>query len=146
MGVKQDFYERVRDDAGVIAAVGTDDNSVAKVYEDQAPQGVDRDYIVIRRISRPGHANFASADAISNPVFQVSVVASTAARRNTISEAVRDALDGFRGTMGSTNVRGVHLVNEADEAIGPGDATQSPDWLTDMDFEVWHVETVPTFS
>jgi hypothetical protein len=51
---------------------------------------------------------------------------------------VRLALDGYRGTMGTTDVRRIFYDSETDSIAVPDDGGSLPTYLRTISFRIWH--------
>lgn len=109
MILEEGIYAHLTDDAGVAALVGT------RIYPLQVPQDVTLPAVAYQRISGPrDHAHDGPTGLVRARV-QFSALGSTYLEAKTVTEALRAALDGFKGTMGTVEVQTVFLENERDE-------------------------------
>lgn len=109
-----------------------------RIYPRVAPQGAIAPYCVMTRISSPGHHHLTGPANFANPRIQFSVRASTPDVAASGAGALRGALDGFRGEMGSERVLWVALADERDTFEHRGDGSQDGLHRTDLDFVVTH--------
>lgn len=129
-------------DAGVSAIVG------ARIIANQANQDEALPHIVINRIGGEQFQNATAASGLAAPTFQITCWETEPGKNETLATAVREALDGFKGTMGSggntANVRTCWLgpsVDLNDEDTGRKFSAHG----VAMPFSIMHKETVPTF-
>lgn len=143
MTFKDDLYEHLSTDAGIIAEVST------RIFFGIAPTSTAFPYITLERIASPGHNHMLASSAIANPLFQFDCWALTSVKRETVSEAVREALDGLRGvkigTNDTTDIRRVFVDNQSDSTEDPREGTEDRIFRTRMDITIWYVRSVPTF-
>lgn len=112
----------LKNDAGVAAIVGT------RIYPDPAPQDAPRPLISYWRVSTQRIQSHDGAISIARPRIQVNSVGDTYLSAKTLANAVRTALDGYRGD-------GVHisfLDNDADER-----QLETSRHLVRQDYLVW---------
>lgn len=62
---------------------------------------------------------------------------SSAASCEEIGASLRTALDGYRGTMGSTNIRRCTFSAEGDGIENPNDGTEVPDFSLRQTYNFW---------
>ncbi len=86
-----------------------------------------------------GSAGFAEA------VFDLMAVAVSAVVVESICEAIRQALQGYRGLMGSTNVGRCTLDDEADDYIESQIGDDVGFHTTTLRYTIGYFETIPTF-
>ena len=120
-------------DAAVAALV--DD----RIYPIVAPAGVDLPAIVYQRISGPRAETMAGPSGLAWPRFQFGCIGGSFSEAVSVADAVRQALDGYRGTVSGVVIRGILLLNEfsqyeADEDEG------GVSWVEYLDFGVYHLE------
>lgn len=78
---------------------------------------------------------------LGKPHLQVDCYAASYGAANALAEAVRLVLQAFRGTMGSTFVNGVSLVNRLEQYEDAVDASDTGKHRVILEFEITHVET-----
>lgn len=123
----------------VIALVGTG------VYPFPAPASASYPFITFQLITEEHSHSMSGAVGLTNPVMQIDIWSESFSDQMLVSEAVRNALDGFRGDMGSDNlnIRNCFLQNRASFTESESEG-RAPVHRSSMDFSIWHVETVPT--
>jgi hypothetical protein len=142
---QSDFYDYVLADAEIIAATGNDTEGVGKVYHLQSPEAEDPPYLVFQKITGQNHHHYGAASAIASAFYQFDCIGLTTTTDATdIAEAVRNRLDGYQGTMGSTVVRSMFVNTHREESEDPGDGSEA--WISRviLEIEAWYVQTVPT--
>lgn len=143
MSIMSAIIDELENDAGVAAIVSD------RISANQANQGAALPYIVVDRIGNDHFHNATSASGMASPTFQVTCWETEQGKNETLATAVREALDGFKGTMGSggdtANVRTCWLGSEVDlQDDRKGNKFSAHG--TAMDFDIMHKETVPTFA
>lgn len=145
--LKAALYEYLRDRAAIAAVVGLEDGS-SKIYPNAAPKDVARPFIVYRRTGYSNEPHMLAASDLSTALMRIEVQGSTGIQTGTLSEAVRDALNGMNGrTIGTTApvmIRAVFLREQDDDFIKPTEQEPIEAHRTYMDFEIWYVESVPS--
>ncbi len=130
-------------DAGVAAlaadpAAGGATN--VRVYPNKAPQGVDRPYVVCRRISGAPVLTYAGPTSLGGRRVQVDCYGDSYADADAMSLAVMAALNGFAGKVGSTpiDVRGALLEDIGDDYEQPVHSDEAGIHRVSMEFLVWN--------
>lgn len=141
MSALSDFAAYIRTGAGVISAVGLAADGVAKVYVGKAPQGVSLPYVVVNRIADPPHHHYGGVTAIGSPTMQVLIASASRVTTESIETAIRARVDGFTGTMGSTDVRGSFVIGSFDDVVPTADGSDELPFETVLDVEFWHART-----
>lgn len=143
MNLKENVHDWLASIGGVTDAV-----AAADIYIEVADSGATVPYITIAQISTDHEHHMGGASGLAQARMQIDVWADSETNRNTVSEALRDAFDGYSGTMGddSVNVRSVFLAEEAETYEPPTDGSQQGVYRNRMDFTIWYVESVPSLS
>jgi hypothetical protein len=137
--IENHISELLSTSAAVKALVGgEEDSSKSRVYYMQAVQNGDMPCIVINKISGVRSHVLTGPDGLANPRFQIDSIAKTYTEAKRLADAVRQTLDGYRGTLKETAVHGCSLDNERDIFEN---AIQPPLYRIVMDFMVWHSES-----
>lgn len=141
MSFKSDLYDYITADAGVSALISD------RLYAGYAPESTATEpYIVSSRISSEGTNHMEAASKVAVDTWQFDIWASTDESREAVSEALREALDGFSGTMGTaTEIRRILIKNQLDTIVTPTDGTQFPKYRTVQDYDFIYNRSVPTF-
>lgn len=124
-------------DAGVLTLVST------RVRTTQADEADALPYILLFLINDASSYSMAGEVGLARCRLQVDCIGATPLSSLNVSEAVRAALSGFRGSMGTVAVRRCHRIDRSGpELYGPDDATQRGKYRVRMDFEIDYRETV----
>jgi len=97
-------------DPGVSALVTAD--GTVRIFPIKLPQGEKRASVVYTRISGQSEYTMQGADALARSRMQIDAWAPTAPAASDLANKVKDAINGYRGAMGSVNVQGVFMDNE----------------------------------
>ena len=107
----------------------------SRIYPMKLPQGPTMPAITYSRISGPRIETMAGPSGMAFPRVQVDSWASTYAGVKALADAVRKALDGYRGTIVSIRVGGIIMDGELD-LYEPG----VEEYRVTQDYIVWHDE------
>lgn len=106
-----------------------------RVYYGEAPEGAAKPLVVVRRVSTPrGYAQLGPT-GLAWPRVQLTIRAERQQEAVEVADALRQALNGYRGMMGTVQVDAVFVVNEVD-GFGFGSRT----YERIMDVIIWHHE------
>lgn len=124
----------------IIAQVST------RVFAQIAKKSASLPYITFNTITERHEHHLAGAAGLAEATIQIDVWSATLAKRDSTANAVRNALDGFTGSMGSEllKVRNCVLQNRANFMEPEGKGREKPIFRASMDFSIWHVEALPT--
>lgn len=75
--------------------------------------------------------------------FRLDCVADKYADVDALAEAVRQALQGFSGSMGDATVRNVILEDEHDDYVAPLDGSDVGLFVTSLTYRIRYTESVP---
>ena len=139
MSAHEAIYTRLSGNAAVRAIV--DD----RIYPARTPQDTTLPKIVFTTISQGRAPNTAGASGVTNPRIQIDCWADSNAGADALADAVRLALDGYRGTVASVQIRSCFLDAQRDAIVEPRDGGEQRIFGRSLDFNIWHLETVPTF-
>jgi len=120
--------------AGLVALIS------GRVYHRALPQGVVLPALTWQRISTPRLAahDTSGSTGTAHPRFQFDAWATTYASAKAITDALRAALNGYKGTMGALNpvtVQGALVDNERENS----DPDTGLEWIS-SDYIIWHEE------
>lgn len=116
-----------------------------RVWARRAPQGVYPPYVIVHQIASRHEHEYSASLGLAFSLVQVDVYAPTVSVAEAGADAVRERLDGFKGTMGSTVVRGIFLESVRDDVVPEEGGRETAYYGIQSTFEVEHVTTVPTF-
>lgn len=97
-------------DAGVAALVTS--GGIARIYPLKMPEGVKLTSVVYTRVSGHSEYTMQGPDALARSRMQIDAWATTAPAASALANAVKDAINGYHGTMGSVAVQGVFMADE----------------------------------
>ena len=109
-----------------------------------APRKPTMPYITYQKIDNVHERHQTGSSELAHPRIQINCWDATPQGARTLYEAVRVALDRYRGDMGDPlgiiTVKGAYLQTDRDEFTVPTDASQRGPHCEIMDFIIWHEE------
>jgi len=132
------LYTYLQTKSGVTNLIST------RMYPDDLPQDNTLPCIVYRVISKVPEHDLSGASPLTRYRFQLDSYAATRIGADALAEAVRNAADGYRGTMGSEFAQTTHLDNERSDIDAAIDATDQSRYITIQDWIVSFTDTAPT--
>lgn len=120
--------------AGLLALIA------GRVYANKIPQGATMPCLTYQRIDSPRiHSHDTSGSGgTARPRFQLDCWATTYAASKSISDALRSALNGYKGTMGTVNPVTVQSALIQDERFD--DYPDAGLNRISCDYVIWHTE------
>jgi hypothetical protein len=142
MSLRADLYAYLAAQSAVTDLVGT------RIYPEWNASGNETlPYVVYTLISESRDPHLGSASGLVRSTVQIDVYAATTRSMDAVADAIRGELDGFRGTWNeSTVVRECHLESRRNGHETDGQAGNVGVFRASLDYRIWHVETVPTFT
>lgn len=140
MTIESALYSYLSTKSTITDEVGT------RIYPHPAPNDADYPFITYSVTSENTQHDMTGASGLANVQVQLDAWAETVADRSDASEAIRNALDGFTGNMGTENlnIRTCFLVDRSTLQESDPEGRQQPIFRASMDFTIWHVESAPT--
>lgn len=138
--IYDDLYSYLIGQSTITALVGT------RVYPLHLPQNPTLPALTMEQTQAEyeycitGSANWAA------PTIRISVYSESLPEIATIAEALRNVLQGYKGTMGAIRIHYCTLTNTEDEAFTPDDASDYWIYARHSDYQMKHTETPPSFS
>lgn len=137
MGIEKDIRTHLVANGGLNALVS------ARVYQDRSKRGAPRPYLVYTVASaNPTHHSLAEAD-LGEINVRIGCFADEPAQRNTLVEAVRNALSGYSGPLGDT-LKATAIYNgrrDEDQPL-PEDPDRSV-FAGLLDFDIFYSQAAP---
>ena len=136
--IRKALWYHLTQDSAISALVST------RVYHQFAPSGTALPYVTYQRISHDHmrHLTAGSSHAVAR--YQVDGWAKDTQGADALAEAIREALDNYRGNMGESGdtVAAVSfLESDRDDMVGPSDDAQPKTFRVSLDFSIAHAET-----
>lgn len=132
--IEEGLYHFLTNNAGLVALVGT------RVYPNRLPQSGTLPALTYQRIDSPRIATHdtAGASGTARPRFQFDCWGATYATCKAVSDALRAALNGYRGTMGAADPVTVQSALIQDETYDDFEDAGMGRMATD--YIIWHLE------
>lgn len=152
MTIEAAIYAALIGSSAVATAIGTDDNGDVKVYDTEAPRHTDgtvlvvEPYVTFQRLSRASVHHQGNAAPFSQSLYQVDVWGRSTVETVKIADLIRNLFDGFRGDLSGETIQAIFLRDDAHEHVPPVGGRQRGTYRARMDFEIWHVVSVPTHT
>lgn len=86
--------------------------AAARIYTGNAPQNTPLPFVVLRRTSGNTPRTLSGAALNSRAQFSVDVLGANYTDVTAIANAIHEALDGFKGLIGTSRVMGARCVSE----------------------------------
>lgn len=140
MTIESALYSYLSNKASVTALVSD------RIYPQVAPQGTAYPFVTFNVLSEDTQHDMSGASGLTNVAMQIDAWCETVADRVSVSEALRNALDGFRGAMGteSLHISNFFMTDRQNFVEGDTEGKAHPLYRSSMDFSIWHAESVPT--
>lgn len=140
MSFKGDLYDYLKG-APAVAALVSD-----RVYPQTVPTAADLPWIAMTKVSSPSIRTLGGDCGVENPSFRLDVWAATSETADAVADAIRNALSGFTGMMGDSDVMSARLDDLSDSFDAPDDGTESVLFNVPVDFTFWVRRAVPTLK
>lgn len=144
MSIQAALYAELTGDTDIATSVST------RIYPLIAPPEATLPFIVYQRIGADHQRHTEAAAGLVSTMVQITCVATSAKAAHDLAELVREAMDHFRGTLGSggntATVRLATLDNEIENFDPPAHAEEDGTYSVITEWTIWHTETVPTHS
>lgn len=140
MSLKADLKTYLLGKSAIGALVGT------RMRPGAAKKGDTLPYITYKQIGGSDDHHQQGVSRLAEVVIQINCVAAGAEAAETLRNAVRDALGGFQGMMGSTQVRNARIVGKSDGFVQPRDGGPITKYKEILDVAFDYFEALPTFA
>lgn len=122
-------------DPDVGALVGT------KVYPVVAPAEATYPFVTWRRVQVQRQQTLANPMGVPKVTIDYSIYGATYDQARQVADAMRQVLDGYRGTVDNTTVQYASLENESDDFVSLTGAELPPSYQIVMTIETWWTES-----
>lgn len=137
MSIESDIIAYLKTDSPLMALVGNGDSPITcRIYPLILPQNWTAPAITYQRISGPRLHDLSGPSGRAMPRIQFDIYGSSYSSVKAVADALRSAIDGHTGSMGSTDIGYVTIENDFDSY---SDETEI--WRVTMDFIISHVES-----
>jgi hypothetical protein len=128
----------------LVSKTGITNLIASRIYPVRRPQAVTGDSICFWRTSGDHDHNLTGSSGTAIPSFAIDVLSDDYTRADAIAEAVRQVMQGFAGTMGTTVVKSVILVDEQDGYDDPADGSDKLTYRIALLYRIRYTESKPT--
>jgi len=136
--MRQAIFDFLQADAGLTAVIG--DNIFYQVADAEASFP----YVTTRAITIPHSHHLGGSDGLAlNSIFEFSCFGEQGSDAQDASEAIRQAIDGFRGLMGSIFVRSIFFIDDTDIFQSFVDSSQQMVFQIDSNVSITFEESIP---
>lgn len=140
-GVLKFIFQHLREAAAISDLVGDRIYPVGEVKETVRPP-----YITFLRVSNVHERHYGGGSGVAHPRWQIDCWARSALEAEQLGDAVRNALDNFKGDVDvgseTLSVRSTFLENDDMGFELPFDGSGRGVHRVRMDFTIWHRETI----
>lgn len=130
---------RLLNDSNVTDLIST------RLYPRRIPQGVDNPCAKYQMISALRDGALDGGTGLVTATIQIDIFADTHLEAETISEKIREALQGYRGTESTVEILSCTLITSRELLGAAVDASDDHDYRVILEFEITHRETIPSF-
>lgn len=131
MSLKTELTTFLKANAGV-SAITTD------IYPGNAPFIASNPFLVYQKASLNNVSHIGGVTTLNNERVQIDAYAKTSLAAETLAQAVISALNGYRGAMGSINVRTCRIDDGNDEFKDDSNGSQKGTHRRRVDFQIWY--------
>ncbi len=131
MSVEVALVTLLKNATGVALLAGT------RIFPMIAPANVAPPFVTYQRISGARDHALSGPTGFAQPRIQIDAFATTYLGAKALGAEIREALDGYRGTVGAVRIGGISLASDQDMYEGEVDP---PLYRVSMDFMVTHGE------
>ena len=126
--------------AGITALIGT--TTSTRAYPELAKEEASRP-MVVYSVAQGGQAprHLSGGNAVRSSIVNVWAFDTTRAGADALAEAVRQATENYRGTMGSSYVHDCRATSPDTGAAPANDGSQVKDYWTRIVYEIWYSVT-----
>lgn len=138
MSFRRDLITYLSTVTGITDLVG------ARISYEQSPQSDAEPRIVITQVSGDPKHHMTAATGKVLATFQFDCIG-TELTADTVAEALREGMDGYRGAMGDSFVSLCHRVEERGDVYAVPDGSDAPLHVISQDYLIGYSESVPSF-
>ena len=135
--VEKGIYAILAADTDVSTAVGD------RIYPMIAEQGAALPYITFQRISANHIDCTTGSSGLAEARIQIDCVATGYLATRTLTEHVRDAMQGYTGVAGTIDIDIIRLLDDRDGLQEEIEGSEKVRFVVSSDFAVWFAEAIP---
>lgn len=141
MSIRGDLRTHLAAQTGITNLIG---GATPRIYPVRRPQAVTGDAICFWRTSGGHDHNLTGSSGTAIGTFAIEAISSSYTNADAIAEAIRQGMQGFSGTMGSTAVKSVILDDEQDGYDDPLDGSDVVTYRIALLYRIRYTESKPT--
>ncbi len=140
MTVETALFNYLSNEAGMTALVNT------RIYASTPPSSPVYPFVTFQVLNNQPAHHMGGAVGLTEVLMQIDAWAFLVSEQQSISEALRNLLDGFRGQMGTEllEVRKCFLETRNTFQEPDKQGKNLPVHRASLDFSIWHEESLPT--
>lgn len=138
MSILGDIRTYIAGRSSVITLCGT------RVYSLRGPVNTPVPYVIVEREGGEPDYSLLAETGSARVEIAVSCYGATATSAEEVAAAVRNALSGFRGQMGSTTATAPIITDSVLDYLPPEDGSDRGHYVETLRFEVGYVQALPT--
>jgi len=138
--IRTAIFKHLSQSAGVHDLVGD------RIFPHTARQGTAFPYITFQLIADPAEDHMGGPSAIAHPTFQIDCWAESSTDAENVFEAVRDAFEGFRGSIEGVKISRVFRDAGFSDFEQVTEGRENEIFRNSMDVIIWYRREVPTFT
>ena len=141
MGIATDVRTYLTSKSSVTSLVGM------RVFSGTKPQRVDaQPFIVYRVVSQDQAHDLGNGAGFAETRLQIDVYGKTPAERDSLVAAIRNVMQGYKGSMGESTVDSVVHKGATELYMRPQDQSDIGNWRTTTDYWIRHQQSIPTHA
>jgi hypothetical protein len=110
------------------------------VYPGYRPQSSTDPCVTYQRKTGGYTAMLSGAASFTRPIFDIAVYSADITNCISISETIREKLQGFSGTLSTRNIWFIALIDESDSYFSPVDSAETGLFTTTQTYQVMYEE------
>lgn len=127
--IEEAIYAKLNGDVNISALVST------RIYPLKMPDKTPMPAITYFRVSGPRVEHFQGSSTLAHPLYQIDAWGKTLREVINLSSKIRNALQGYAGTIASVRIQGILFENDTDLY-----EEDTETYHRAMDFRIWYDE------
>ncbi|MCA9232502.1 MAG: DUF3168 domain-containing protein [Planctomycetales bacterium] len=138
--IEKDLKTYLQASAAISDVVGT------RIYSSRVAQGIKGALIVLRNITSQREYTLTGEVGVKLSTVQIDAYDQTSVKAQALAEKIRNRLSGYAGAAGDITIQAATIIAERALRDTPVDASDQWTFRYSMDFDIWHTQSVPTFT
>lgn len=135
MSIVGDLTTYLRASTAITALVST------RIHHNTVPQDSSRSYVWFRRSGENEQLTMDGVGELVETDVDLECWTESISAADTLADAVKTRLHGYRGTMGTATVQGMFVTSKDDDYIPRGTFTDSGAHAVSLGVKIWHETT-----